>query len=352
MAGKKGIEATERLRERSKAQRGGQTKHGDEWSREDFDSLARWLDDFLQWLAVRNHAAQTIEGRRFALKTFIDWCHERQLVKASAITRPILESHQAWLWRYRTKAGKPLGISTQRNKLGALKAYFAWLVRQNVIHANPASELELPRPEKRLHAEALSAAQIEAVMAVPDIDDPLGLRDRVMLEVFYATGIRRAELTRLEVSDIHTERRTLRVKGKGGKERVVPIGERAAHWLARYCAEVRPRLLLNVQEQALFLTSYGAAFNPDVLSRQVAATFRKAGLARAGSCHLLRHTCATHMLEGGADIRFIQQLLGHEKLETTAIYTEVTITQLQAVHERCHPAAKLEQSPRSDTIAP
>ena len=342
MAGKKGIEATRKLRERTKAQRGGQAKHGDDWQRDEFDSLARWQDDFLQWLAVRNHAAGSIEGRRASLKTFMEWCHERQIVKASAVTRSILESYQAWLWRYRTKSGKPLGISTQRDKLGALKAYFAWLVRQNVITANPASELELPRIEKRLPTDALTATQIEHIMAVPNVSDPLGLRDRAMLEVFYATGIRRAELTRLEISDIHTERRTLRVrKGKGGKDRVVPIGERAAHWLARYCAEVRPRLLIDVGEQALFLTSYGEAFNPDVLSRQVAATFKKAGLARNGSCHLLRHTCATHMLEGGADIRFIQQLLGHEKLETTAIYTEVTITQLQLVHERCHPGSKL-----------
>lgn len=343
MAGKKGIEATQRLRERTQAQRGGQAKHADDWQRDEFDSLARWQDDFLQWLTMRNHAAGSIESRRFALKTFIDWCHERQLVKASAITRPILESYQAWLWRYRTKSNKPLGISTQRDKLGALKAYFAWLVRQSVITANPASELELPRSEKRLPTEALTLTQIEHIMAVPNVSDPLGLRDRAMLEVFYATGIRRAELTRLEVSDIHTERRTLRVrKGKGGKDRVTPIGERAAHWLARYCAEVRPQLLINVQEQALFLTSYGTAFNPDVLSRQVAATFKKAGLARHGSCHLFRHTCATQMLEGGADIRFIQQLLGHAKLDTTSIYTEVTIKQLQLVHERCHPAAKLE----------
>jgi len=216
-------------------------------------------------------------------------------------------------------------------------------VRQNVIAANPASELELPRMEKRLPEAALTGSQITAIMAVPDIADPLGLRDRAMLEVFYATGIRRAELAWLGVSDLSPERRTLRIrKGKGRKDRVVPIGHRAAHWTARYLAETRPRLLLDPAEQALFLTSYGGAFNPDVLSRQVTATFKKAGLQRPGSCHLFRHTCATHMLEGGADIRFIQQLLGHEKLETTAIYTEVTILQLQLVHDRCHPASQLE----------
>jgi integrase/recombinase XerD len=307
----------------------------------------------LQWLSVRNYTPATIDGRRDALKTFIDWSHERQLVKASAITQPILESYQAWLWRYRSKSNKPLGISTQRSKLGAMKDYFAWLVRQHVIAANPASELELPRPEKRLPQDTLSLHQVQALMHVPDITDPLGLRDRTILEVFYSSGIRRAELTHLEVSDVHTERRTLRVRqGKGHKDRIVPLGARAAHWLARYSAEVRPRLLINVQEPTLFLSSYGEGFNPDVLSRQVSKQMKQAGIARSGSCHLLRHSCATHMLEGGADIRYIQQLLGHENLDTTAIYTAVSITQLQVVHERCHPASALEEPPEADTMAP
>ena len=149
---------------------------------------------------MRNHAAGSIEGRRFALKTFIDWCHERELIKASAITRPNLKSYQAWLWSYRTKADKPLGISTQREKLGALKSLFACLVRQSVITANPASELELPRTEKRLPEETLTPTQIEHIMAVHNITDPLGLRDRTMLEVFYATGH-----AKLETTAIYTE---------------------------------------------------------------------------------------------------------------------------------------------------
>ena len=128
----------------------------------------------------------------------------------------------------------------------------------------------------------------------------------------------------------------------GRKDRFIPVGQRALHWLTRYLIEVRPRLLLDDRQQTLFLTSYGGPFNPDVLSRRVSALMKKAGVCRRGSCHLLRHTCATHMLEGGADIRFIQQLLGHVKLETTMIYTAVSIAQLQAVHERCHPGARLK----------
>ena len=169
--------------------------------------------------------------------------------------------------------------------------------------------------------------------------DPLGVRDRAMLELFYSCGLRRAELCRLELTDLNPERRTLTIRrGKGKKDRVVPVGARAVAWLERYLKEVRPRLCLDTRTPALFLTGYGDAFNPDVVSRMTADWMKAAGLK--GSCHLLRHTCATHMLEGGADIRYIQQLLGHEKLETTAIYAEVTIRQLQEVHARCHPSAR------------
>jgi integrase/recombinase XerD len=160
-----------------------------------------------------------------------------------------------------------------------------------------------------------------------------------MLELFYSCGLRRAELCSLDLTALNAERCTLTIRrGKGRKDRVVPVGGRALAWLERYLKEVRPRLCLDTRTPAFFLTGYGEPFNPDVISRMVASWMKMAGLK--GSCHLLRHTCATHMLEGGADIRYIQQLLGHEKLETTAIYTEVSIKQLQEVHARCHPTAK------------
>jgi integrase/recombinase XerD len=252
-----------------------------------------------------------------------------------------LEAYQRFLWQQKPK-GRPLGWSTQHKRLGALKDYFRWLTRQNVILHNPASELEMPRVGKRLPVDALTLAQVEQLCAVPDPNDLLGLRDRAILEVFYATGLRRSELAHLALDDYSPGRGTLRVRcGKGRKDRVVPAGARVAHWLDRYLAEVRPRLLVETRESALFLTGYGAAFSPDVLSRMVTRWLKQAGIGRKGSCHLLRHTCATHMLEGGADIRYIQQLLGHENLDTTAIYTEVSIRQLIEVHTRCHPGAKL-----------
>jgi integrase/recombinase XerD len=356
MAGKKGIAAARLLAQRAQKEisRGGNVAKPDGFARSESDALAAWMDGYLESLTVRNYSPETIDGRRDALKMFNVWAHERTLTRAREITRPILESYQRWLWRYERANGKRLGISTQRGKLGALKDWFSWLVRQNVLLSNPASELELPRMEKRLPAEALSLREVETILAVPNLADPLGIRDRAILEMLYSCGLRRAELARLEMADLNRDRRTLRIRqGKGKKDRVIPIGQRALAWAERYIAEVRPRLCLDTRQHALFLTGYGGPFNPDVLSRMAADFIRKAGIGRPGSCHLFRHTCATHLLEGGADIRFIQQLLGHEKLETTAIYTEVSIKQLQEVHARCHPAEQpLRENRASETESP
>mgnify|MGYP000654552256 CR=1 FL=1 len=335
MAGKKGYEATRRLRKRSKSKRGGNAARALPCS----GVMAAKVEQYLESLAVKNYTPDTIEGRRDSLKTFVLWAHDRDLVTPESVSKTMLESYQRHLWRWRKPNGKPLGISTQRQRLSTLKDFFAYLTKQNHIPANPASEIELPRQEKRLPQEALSLQQVRAVLNVPDIRDPLGLRDRCMLETFYSTGIRRSELAKLEITDLNRDRQTLQVRqGKGRKDRVVPVGERALHWLEKYLDEVRPRLLLDANERALFVTSYGEAFNPDVISRMVSKFIKQADMGKEGSCHLLRHSCATHMLEGGADIRFIQQLLGHEKLETTAIYTQVSIEQLKAVHSKTHPA--------------
>jgi len=359
MSGKRGFAAVAWLRERAKQARGGQDKRPVALSRVAPDALAICAEDWLESLRVRNYSEETIAGRLFGLKHFMLWAEARDVTRACEVTRPILETYQRWLSRPDAAAttprkkgsgtvppsGKPLAWSTQRERISMLRDWFRWLTRQNVILHNPASELELPRPEKRLPVAALTRTEIEQLLAVPDIADPLGLRDRTMLEVLYATGLRRAELCRLECPDVNTERGTVTVRqGKGGKDRVVPIGSRASAWVTRYAREVRPRLLVDVRTPELFLTGYGGPFNPDVFSRSVSAWMEKAGLAKRGSCHLLRHTCATHMLEGGADIRYIQQQLGHAKLETTAIYTEVTIRQLIEVHARCHPSARSENA--------
>lgn len=346
MPAPKGIEGAIRLQRRARAglprgkgkERGADAPGG---TAAGPDALGVWRDRYLAQLQARNYSPGTLKQRRGSLVFFLAWAADRDVTRAGEVTRPMLEAYQRALWRYRQPDGRALSWSTQHQKLGTLRDFFRWLTRQDVILHNPASELELPRSEHRLPVEALSGAELGRLFAVPNVADPLGLRDRAILELFYSSGLRRAELCRVGLTEVNLERRTLTVRrGKGKKDRVVPLGAQACRWLQRYLDEVRPRLSLDTREPALFLTGYGTAFHPNVVTRMVTSWMQQAAIGRKGSCHLLRHTCATHMLEGGADIRYIQQLLGHESLETTAIYTEVSIKQLQEVHARCHPAGR------------
>jgi len=305
------------------------------------DTLASLVDEWLSRLEERAYSPRTLDMHRWALKSFLGWCQQRDLVNPAEITKPILESFQRWLYRYRQKNGKPLSVTTQRNRLGAVQRFFAWLCRENRLDANPAADLELPRQPPKLLPKALTADELANLFALCDTSDVLGLRDRCILEVLYCCGLRRSELTRVDLEDLDLGRGVLTVrKGKGGKSRTVPLGERAVHWLTRYLETARPRLEIEVGERALFISGYGTRLNANYVGNWVKRSMQTVGIEKAGSCHLLRHTCATHMLENGADIRFIQQLLGHARLDTTQIYTEVSIAALREVHARTHPHGK------------
>jgi integrase/recombinase XerD len=336
---KKGFENIRRLRtraERGKPQGGSPPKAVPPPA----NDLSASRCNYLQWLEGRKLAAETVNHRQAALDQFFTWAEARGLHAAADVTLAILESFQRWLGRYRKKDNKPLSGRTLRQRLSTLQDYFRWLVRHGLLGANPASELVLPRKEHRLPEQALSLAQIDALVSLPDLADPLGLRDRAMLEVFYGTAIRLSELKRLELGDIHHTRLTLHIrKAKGNKDRIVPIGERAMHWLRRYLDEVRPRLELQAGVQTVFLTGYGEGFHPNALGSLIRKYIRAVDIAKGGA-HLLRHTCAAQLLDGGADIRYIQKLLGHASLETTAIYTEMNVESLRRVFAECHPAEK------------
>ncbi len=319
---------------------GGRTAQGDGLDRSRADGLACLMDGYLERLAVKHQSPRTIDTRRFALVLFVKWCQERELVTPQQITRPILEGYQRHLWRHRTKDDKPLAVGTQIGRLAAVRGLFKWLCRENWLSADPAAHLEMPKEEHRLPSDTLSESEVGTILAAPDVGDLLGVRDRAMLELLYSTGIRRTELARLQLRDLHRERKTLHVAGKGNKERIVPVGVRALAWLERYLATVRPLLAIHADEQALFLTGYGRGFSANSLGNLIKQHIEKAHPGRSGNCHLLRHACATHMLEHGADVRIIQQLLGHSKLETTQVYTEVSIRLLQDVHARTHPASQ------------
>lgn len=297
------------------------------------------MDKFLEWMRVTNYSERTVENRHLYLSYFIIWAEDRGLTRPAEITKPILERYQRFLYHYRKKDGQPLSFRSQHSRLVPVRAWFKWLTKNNHILYNPASELELPKLERRLPKHVLTIREAETVLATVNLRDPLGVRDRAILEVLYSTGIRRMEVINLRLYDVDVDRGTLMVRqGKGKKDRMVPIGDRALAWIDRYLIDVRPRLIVDPNDVTLFLTHLGEAFTTNRLTQMVRQYVDAADIGKRGSCHLFRHTMATLMLENGADVRFIQAMLGHAKLETTQIYTQVSIRKLKEIHEATHPA--------------
>ena len=307
------------------------------------DSMAAWMQRHLAALELLHISGETLRARRIALAQFLEWCSERELRTPHEVTKPILERYQRHLFQWRKADGQPLSIKGQRLLVNHVRLWFRWLVRHNHLPGNPASELEMPHMPRQHLPEPLEAHEVEAVLAQPDVDDVQGLRDRAVLELLYSTGLRRAEACNLSVFDIEPVRSIVRVRqGKGRKDRVVPIGERALAWVQRYIDEARPELVADTHEQALFLNRFGQRFVNAGLGQMARRHIVAADITKKGACHLFRHAMATQMLENGADVRFIQEMLGHANLDTTQIYTHVSIGKLQAVHAATHPAAKLQ----------
>ncbi len=302
------------------------------------------LREYMQALAVQNYSENTISNRMFLIGQFLEWCVERGLTEPLEVTRPVLERYQRYLFHYRKKNGDPMSFRSQHSRLVPLRMWFRWMTRRNYLLHNPASELELPKLGQPLPRNIFSAQEVERILLLCDIDDPIGLRDRAIIEVLYSTGIRRMEVIALKLYELSLERGVLLVRqGKGKKDRYVPIGERAIAWLRKYIEASRPQLASEPDDMTVFLTANGEPFSRDHMTSNVKARIDAAKLGKTGACHLFRHTMATLMHENGADIRHIQEILGHVKLETTQIYTHVSIRTLQQVHASTHPAAMLKR---------
>ncbi len=296
-------------------------------------------DDFYEWLRVRNFSERTVENRQNYLGRFIEWAEERGITKPAEVTKAILERYQRFLYHYRKENGQPMTFGSQVTHLTPVRAFFKWCARQNHTLYNAASELDMPRVEKRLPKHVLTISEAEAVLNTVAVADGLGVRDRAILETFYSTGMRRMELAGLKLYDLDVERGTIMIRlGKGKKDRMIPIGDRALAWIDKYVIEIRPGLVQEPDDGTLFLTSNGERFALNRLTQMVREYINAAELGKTGSCHLFRHTMATLMLENGADIRFIQQMLGHAELSTTQIYTQVSIRKLKEIHAATHPA--------------
>lgn len=226
--------------------------------------------------------------------------------------------------------------STIRRTLSALASYFGFLVEEGRIATDPTELVQPPAPRRPL-PDVLGVAEVEALLEAPDPESDRYLRDRAILELLYATGMRVSELTGLTRSDVDLEARMLRVIGKGDRQRLIPFGEPAAQALERYLRDLRPKLADSSSEGAVFLNRRGGGLSRMSVWTTVKENARRAGIQRKVSPHTLRHTCATHLLEGGADLRIVQELLGHADISTTQIYTHLDREHVRDAHRAAHP---------------
>jgi integrase/recombinase XerD len=315
-------------------------------------NLTTETNDYLEWMEVHNYARTTIENRRRYLGYFIEFVHAEGVDDPALVTFECLVAYQHQLFNHRKRDGLALSFGTQVQRLVPVTQFFSWLRREHRIDENPAADLLMPRPDRKLPEATLSSTEMAKMLGVPDVGTPLGLRDRAVLEVFYSCGMRRGELINLYVKDVDFERGTVFIRsGKGAKDRYVPIGERALFWLRLYLGKVRPHFVTERYPHHLFISSVGTPICPDWLCRKVRACLANAGIDKRGSCHLLRHSVATLMLEGGADIRYVAEMLGHARLETTQRYTRVSIERLRAVHAVSHPASGLDVAMAAELCA-
>jgi integrase/recombinase XerD len=296
------------------------------------------VSQYLEYLEIKNFSFKTILNKKSYLKRFLNWLKEEKIDSFQEVTRETLQNYQKYAASFMHK-GQVVSMASRFYMISHVASFFSWLNKQDYILVNPASGLSMPKVVKSLPMDILSPEEIEAIFAQADIKTPAGLRDRAILELFYSTGMRLSELCHLKISHIDFENNTVFIcLGKGKKDRYIPAGQRALFWVREYLEKARIHLVLK-ETDYLFLNRFGGRYSVNI-SFRIKEYMKQAGIKKAGSTILFRHSMATQMMENDADLRYIQSILGHESLETTKIYTHVAIGKLREVHARTHPAEK------------
>ncbi len=288
------------------------------------------IDVFIDALWLEHGLARnTLAAYRRDLELFARWLAPRGVALAAA-SEPDLHAYMASRLVDKGKA------TSANRRLTVFKRYFRWALRERRITADPTLRLLAARQPLRV-PKTLSESQVEALLAAPDEETPLGLRDRAMLETIYASGLRVSELVSLKVTDVSLNDGVLRVLGKGAKERLVPFGEEARRWIVRYLSDARPAIMRARQSADVFVTARGAGMSRVMFWMLIKKYAGQAGIDAPLSPHTLRHAFATHLLNHGADLRAVQLLLGHADISTTTIYTHVARERLKQLHAKHHP---------------
>ena len=282
---------------------------------------AIWIEEGL--------AANTLAAYRRDLTLLATWLESQS-------ARPLVGASESDLRGYALARHAGSAPTSTNRRLTVFRRFFRWAVRERLIDADPTLKLHAARQPLRV-PKTLSEAQVESLLSAPDIESPLGLRDRAMLELMYASGLRVSELVGLKTVSVSFVEGALRVTGKGSKERLVPFGEEALVWIERYVADARAAILAGQASDALFVTARGGPMTRQMFWKLVKTHAARAGIASPMSPHTLRHAFATHLLNHGADLRAVQMLLGHADISTTTIYTHVARERLKHLHATHHP---------------
>jgi len=301
--------------------------------------LRRLLALFEEQLYLR-YSEGSVRGYLSHTRHFLEWLEENA-VELPSVKPDDLLAHQSALLARRKRDGRAYSVGFLQNRLSALKSFFRFLVKRGYLLLDPAAGLEMPRAERRLPRVILTRDEARRILEAARGDSPQELRDRAVLETFYATGIRVSELRGLTPFDVDTEERSLRVgRGKGGRGRAVPLTRAAARAIDAYVAFGRPQLAGAGPTGALFLSDRGLAAQGPTLNLMIRRYAERARVKKHVTCHTFRHSVATHLLRGRADIRHIQAFLGHSSLQTTQRYTRVEISDLKEVVRRAHPRGR------------
>jgi len=289
------------------------------------------LDQFLHYLIVEKGLSKnTIDAYSHGLNRFLDYLRKKGIQEMPSVSKFDVRAFLLAL--------KKQGLSTKTvlRNLVAIRTLFQFLIQEGILATNPIEELESPKISKTL-PEILTLKEVEQLLEQPNPQTPLAIRDRAMLEVLYATGMRVSELTHLPINQVNLEGGYVLVFGKGSKERIIPLGSEAMKWVALYLKAARERLAKGKESPFLFINRSGRGMSRQQFWKNIKAYGRRAGIRKRISPHLLRHSFASHLLEGGADLRSVQMMLGHVDISTTQIYTHVTGERLKKIHQRYHP---------------
>jgi len=306
----------------------------------------KYLTGFKEYLESNHFSERTVESYTLYIKQFLSFIEKyySRIISLEKITKDIILDYQNYLANFKTEKGIPLSNTTQRLKLQALKKFFTYLARRDLILQDPSTILTFPKEEQRLMRNILSEREVFTLLEKTKLRDPVSIRNRAIVETFYATGMRTSELCNLKIHDIDLKEQTVTiVKGKGNKSRIVPLGQYGSYYISLYLEKARKYMLKGKRDDPgyLFLSLRGNPFNKSTINKSVMRSIRnKIKLNKEISCYTFRHSIATHLLKNKVDIMYIASLLGHASLRTTQRYLHIEISDLKKMHSLYHPREK------------